>query len=261
MELEPILRIIGRTTIDLGAIESFLREQKITWEKDTTASDSEALVEFAGRICYMSFGTKQSSISNDSFIKDLIHQGHNSVLEHATWTFILSGVSRAFSHQLVRHRIGFSFSQLSQQYVNHSQIEFVEPNELSKYPEAKEHWHQAIESIRKAYKHIANELEDNIPKNIFSSKREFYRLVRSIARSILPNATETVIVFTANARAICHFLRVRGDIEGDIEMRKVAAELLRLMQEEVPSVFSDFKIEFLKDGSPIIRYNSPSHTS
>ena len=251
--MEPKLRIIGRTTIDPSAIKEFLEEQSTSWRHDSGSTPSEHLVEFAGRVCYMSFGERQSPRSNAEYIANLVRQGHESVLEHASWTFVLSGVSRAFSHQFVRHRVGFSYSQLSQQYVEHDKIEFVEPFDLSIYPEAARHWRRAIESIREAYSHIAKQLQAEGPKELFNSKKEFSRFIRPAARSILPNATETKLVFSANARALRLFLELRGGTEGDLEMRKVAAELLHLMQTEAPSLFADFYIETLEDEIPIVR--------
>jgi len=254
--MEPELRIIARPVLDVSAVEEFLAEHRTSWKRDPQASPPSALVEFAGRICYMSFGTRQSSRSNAKYIENLVHQGHESVLEHASWTVVLSGVSRALSHQFVRHRIGFSYSQLSQQYVDHEQIQFVEPFDISRYPEAANHWYQTVNSIRRAYKHIRDLLQAEGLKETFDSEKEFLRFVRSAARSILPNATATTLVFTANARALRHFLKLRGGIEGDVEMRKVAAQLLHLMQKEAPPLFSDFYTETLEDGSQIVRWSS-----
>ena len=98
---------------DTQAFLDFLRLEQEAWNRTPCATGSEELVEVAGRICYMSFGEKQSRRSNREYIQNLIAQGHESVLEHVSWTFLIVGVSRAFTHQLVRHRIGFSFSQLS----------------------------------------------------------------------------------------------------------------------------------------------------
>jgi thymidylate synthase (FAD) len=88
----------------------FLRDADQVWNRTVAATEAEELVEAAGRICYMSFGEKQSPRSNGDYVRNLVRQGHESVLEHVNWTFLLAGVSRAFTHQLVRHRVGFSFS-------------------------------------------------------------------------------------------------------------------------------------------------------
>ncbi len=252
--MEPRISVIARPSIDNAAIKEFLNSRQTVWVRDSESNESQDLVEFSGRVCYMSVGERQSPRNNSEYIENLIQQGHESVLEHAFWTFVLSGVSRAFSHQLVRHRVGFSYSQLSQQYVDQEQFEFVEPFDPSSYPAAAEEWRKAVDSIRQSYRRIKELLQEEVPNSsTFSSKKEFTRFVRSSARSLLPNATETVIVFTANARAIRHFLELRGGIEGDLEMRKVSYELLNVLSKEAPALFRDFYIEYLNDGSPIVR--------
>src|SRR5258708_2464233 len=108
----------------------------------------------------MSFGPKQSDKSNRDYIRNLIRNGHESVLEHAVWTVAIHGISRAFSHQLVRHRVGFAFSQLSQQYHDESEAKFVRPAGIDNVPEAAEIWDRAIESTQTAYRRILAALDD-----------------------------------------------------------------------------------------------------
>ena len=112
------INIVSKPTADLTKVTEYLQAEGFSWTEDVDATPGEKLVEVAGRICYMSFSKDMSKIRypNSKYIKNIIDKGHESVLEHASWSFILSGVSRAFSHQLVRHRVGFAFSQLSQQY-------------------------------------------------------------------------------------------------------------------------------------------------
>ena len=110
----------------------FLNDEKLDWIR-SGGSNAEELVEVSGRICYLSFGKdKQSPRDNRKYIENLIKQGHESVLEHVNWTFVLTGISRAFSHQLVRHRVGFAYSQLSQQYHDDSGASFVVPPSIAK---------------------------------------------------------------------------------------------------------------------------------
>jgi thymidylate synthase (FAD) len=201
----------------------------------------------------MSFGPNQSPRSNAEYIQNLIALGHESVLEHVSWTFLLTGVSRAFTHQLVRHRVGFAFSQLSQQYHDEQDAEFVEPAELRDFPEAHAAWQSAMTAARQAYRTISETLRrmERDPQ-WQGSKKEARRAIRSAARSVLPNATETKIMVTANARALRHFLHVRGSIPGDQEMRQVAAGLLAYLSIEAPALFADFSVELLEDGSPIV---------
>ncbi|MBZ5664643.1 MAG: FAD-dependent thymidylate synthase [Acidobacteriia bacterium] len=211
------------------------------------------MVEVSGRICYMSFGAKQSPRSNADYIRNLIDQGHESVLEHVSWTFLLTGVSRAFTHQLVRHRIGFSFSQLSQQYHEETAATFVEPAHLMLSPGALAAWHNAMAVSKESYNVILDSLKElNGSPGLALQEKEFKRAIRSAARSVLPNATETKIVVTANARSLRHFFDVRGSIPGDVEMREVASELFRLVQTEAPALFSDFALTTLPDETPIL---------
>jgi thymidylate synthase (FAD) len=157
-------------------------------------------------------------------------------------------VSRGFSHQLVRHRVGWAFSQLSQQYHNESDAEFVAPSALTKSPSAFAAWSKAIAGSREAYRDILESL-----KTPGASKdKEFRRAIFSAARSVLPNATETKIFATANARALRHFFSVRGAIEGDEEMRQVSTILFQLVHPEAPALFSDFVVQKLTDGSPCL---------
>src|SRR5271155_2346704 len=149
---------IGSTQFHAAAFLDFLQHEEQVWNRTTRASEPEELVEAAGRICYMSFGEKQSPSSNEEYVRNLIGQGHESVLEHVAWTFLLVGVSRSFTHQLVRHRAGFSFSQLSQQYYDQSEAEFLAPTGLEEDPIAYAAWRSAVEASRDAYRTIQSRL-------------------------------------------------------------------------------------------------------
>ncbi len=226
------------------------------WIRSPRATETEEIVEIAGRVCYMSFGDKQSPRRNGDYIHNLIRQGHESVLEHVSWTFLLAGISRAFTHQLVRHRVGFAFSQLSQQYHEETTATFVEPAHLKQSPQALQAWRRAVAVSQESYKVILDSLSElEGAPGLDLSKKEFKRAIRSAARSVLPNATETKIVATANARALRHFFKIRGSIPGDIEMREVAAALFNVVRTEAPSLFADFTLEKLADGSPVLTHS------
>ena len=215
-------------------------------------------MEIAGRICYMSFGEKQSPRRNGEYIHNLIRQEHESVLEHVSWTFLLTGISRAFTHQLVRHRVGFAFSQLSQQYHEETSATFVEPVHLRQSPKALEAWRKAVEVAQQSYTVILDALnEPEGGPRIELTKKELSRAIRSAARSVLPNATETKIVITANARALRHFFKIRGAILGDIEMREVVAGVFKVVRAEAPSLFDDFSLQELEDRTPCLTSSEP----
>lgn len=246
--------LIGRSGLDFRALLHFLEEQSVSWHRSPDATQAEEIVEIAGRVCYMSFGEKQSPRQNTDYVRNLIIQGHESVLEHVSWTFVLSGVSRALSHQLVRHRIGFSFSQLSQQYHEETAATFIEPAHLQKSPRAIEAWRKAMAVSLESYNVILDSLNElNGSPGLDLREKEFKRAIRSAARSVLPNATETKIVMTANARALRHFFALRGSIPGDVEMREFAASIFTSVNAEAPALFPDFKLEELADGTPILK--------
>ena len=103
---------------------------------------AEQVVELGGRVCYMSFGKGRKS--NQEYIGNILEAKHGSVIEHAVWTFLIAGVSRSLTHELVRHRAGFSFSQLSQRYVDETTADFVEPDAIAANPEAHALFEQAV---------------------------------------------------------------------------------------------------------------------
>jgi thymidylate synthase (FAD) len=199
------IRLLGSPTFTDAfqlLLEDSLSSEQAHWSETTAATPAERIVEFAGRVCYMSFGSKQSSKSNAEYIANLIRNGHESVLEHAVWTFAISGISRAFTHQLVRHRVGFSFSQLSQQYHDESQARFVRPEGIDNVLEAAAAWDKSVFETAQSYKKILEWLKANKQTELQTTRAETIRAIRSAARSVLPNATETIIVVTSNASVI-----------------------------------------------------------
>jgi thymidylate synthase (FAD) len=248
----PTIFAVARPAIDWNGIADF-EKQEAVWRRDPDAAEADLLVELAGRLCYLSFGDLQSPKSNAEYVANLIKQGHHSVLEHASWTLILTGVTRAFTHQLVRHRVGFSFSQLSQQYHTEETARFIEPSSVARDPERQLAWRAAVLQSHKAYVALISSARDNHTGNDQLSGRELRRAYRSAARSLLPAAIETKIALTANARAIRHFLSLRGGIEGDEEMRIVSARILQIVQDDAPALFADFRLERMADGSPVLR--------
>lgn len=250
MSSMPRVYLLARplfTDAHLEFLRDSLPPEEAHWLEDDGVTPADRLVEFAGRVCYMSFGRAQSERTNADYIRNLIRNGHESVLEHAVWTFALAGVSRAFTHQFVRHRVGFSYSQLSQQYHDESAARFVRPVELDAHPTAVAIWEHAIAETQEAYTKLVANLQGT------KMGREARRALRSAARSVLPNATESIVVTTANARAIRHFLKVRGAIVGDSEMRAVSAALIDALRPEAPALFADFIVEYPGDGLPLVR--------
>ena len=245
---EPEIYIVGRQTMDRETIDRFLEDQELTWETDTEVG-GEQLVEAGGRICYMSFGKGRKT--NREYIQNLVSMKHGSVLEHATWDFIITGVSRSFTHELVRHRAGWGYSQLSQRYVDESTANFVEPEIIAREERLHAVWLNAVKTAHDAYRQLVEGLMEHLPN--VENKRERRKRVREAARSVLPNATETMIFCSANARALRHFIELRGAEGAEAEIRRVALKLLRLMQQEAPTLFGDYEIARLEDGTEVAR--------
>ena len=245
---EPEIYIVGRQTMDREAIDRFLEDQELTWETDTEVG-GEQLVEAGGRVCYMSFGKGRKT--NREYIQNLVSMKHGSVLEHATWDFVITGVSRSFTHELVRHRAGWGYSQLSQRYVDESTANFVEPEIIARDERLHAVWLNAVKTAHEAYRDLVEGLMEHLPN--VENKTERRKRVREAARSVLPNATETMIFCSANARALRHFIELRGAEGAEAEIRRVALKLLRLMQQEAPTLFGDYEIARLEDGTEVAR--------
>ncbi|NDH07117.1 thymidylate synthase (FAD), partial [bacterium] len=113
--LEPKVYLMGRQTVDDATLDQFLVDHGVSWQSDTEVA-GEYLTEVAGRVCYMSFAKPRPG-GNHAYLNHILEVGHGSVLEHAVWNFVFTGVSRSLTHELVRHRAGMGYSQLSQRYV------------------------------------------------------------------------------------------------------------------------------------------------
>jgi thymidylate synthase (FAD) len=198
----------------------------------------------------MSFGSHQFRKTNKDYVGNLINQGHGSVLEHAVWDLLITGVSRSLTHELVRHRAGTGISQLSQRYVDESTADFVEPAVIAADPELHAIWLRSIERSHQAYKELVEGLSARIQAEHADLARvQRRKMAREAARSVLPNATETKVLFSANARALRWIITLRGSEGAEPEIRRLAVKLARVMREEAPNLFEDIEIVHLADGT------------
>ena len=243
---EPAVYLTGRQNTDDAEIDRFLADHQVaTWESDTEVA-GEYLAEVAGRVCYMSFAKPRPG-GNKAYIGHILEVGHGSVLEHAVWNFVFTGISRSCTHELIRHRAGFGYSQLSQRYVDESVAEYVEPDCIADDPELHALWVKAVGDCHQAYVQLTEKLLRVFEKEPDKTLRR--KLARQAARSILPNATETKIFVTANSRALRHFIELRGNRHAETEIRKLAIAVLQVMQKEAPNLFGDYRLEPLEDGT------------
>src|SRR5215210_2501946 len=168
----------------------------VNWIGDST--DGERLAEFAGRICYMS-QHNPAKRETRAYLENIKKQGHGSVLEHASYTLLLEGVSRSLTHELVRHRAGFAYSQLSQRYVDESQAAFVIPPAIIGDAALEDSWRTQMEGSLATYVALVEQLMERY--GWVADKIHRRKMAREAARGVLPNSTETKIVMTGNARA------------------------------------------------------------
>lgn len=243
---QPSVYLVGRQTLDDSEIARFLADHDVVGWSTDTPNAAEALPEFAGRLCYMSFAKPRPG-GNKTYLGHIKEVGHGSVLEHTVWNFIITGVSRSFTHELVRHRAGFGYSQLSQRYVDESVAEFVEPDCIADDPKLHEVWRSAVEHAQEAYIKLVEGLQATFASVEDKTLRR--KLARQAARSVLPNATETKIFVTANARAWRHFIELRCNEHAETEIRIVAAKILEVLQREAPNLFGDYEFIALPDGT------------
>ncbi|MEY8017100.1 FAD-dependent thymidylate synthase [Mycobacterium servetii] len=238
---------IAPLRVQLIARTDFLAPPDVPWSTD--ADGGSALVEFAGRACYQSWSKPNpKTATNAGYIKHIIDVGHFSVLEHASVTFYITGISRSCTHELIRHR-HFSYSQLSQRYVPEGDSRVVVPPGLEDDPELRRLLTDAADANRAAYARLLAGLEAKFSDQPNAMLRR--KQARQAARAVLPNATETRIVVTGNYRAWRHFIAQRASEHADVEIRRLAIECLRLLAGVAPAVFADFEISALADGTEV----------
>lgn len=198
----------------------------------------DRLAQFAGRACYQAWNMPNPDTANDAgYLANIIKQGHFSVLEHASATFYIEGVSRSLTHELVRHR-HLSYSQLSQRYVEMKDAEFITPPALKNSDpdtwDSVSEFHELAEEAKALYEEVVDLLM------LKGLKR---KQAREAARAILPNNMETRIVVTGNMRAWRDMLFKRYSVHADAEIREMATEILCQLKEIAPGCFQDFPSE------------------
>ncbi|SHH85098.1 thymidylate synthase (FAD) [Caloranaerobacter azorensis DSM 13643] len=210
--------------------------------------EPEKLVASAAKLCYSPVGIEkiEESLDDDKVVKFLdmlMNLGHESPVEHATFTFAVEGVSRVLTHQLVRHRIA-SYSQQSQRYVKLHQFEYIIPPSIRDNEQAKRMFIKAMEEDQERYNQLTEILYRDVLNKLINegypeNKARKIAEKRAIedARYIFPNACETKIVFTMNARSLFNFFRHRCCNRAQWEIRNLAIEMLRLVKGVAPTLF------------------------
>jgi len=191
----------------------------------THTPDPEAVVAAAARLCYSPSSIDQllekSRVDRDELLRKILSLGHTSVLEHANFTFGIEGISRACSHQLVRHRLA-SYAQQSQRYVSHKErFAAVTPPSIEQRPELLQRYQSLFDDIHSLYRQL---IDAGVPAED--------------ARFVLPNAAQTKLVLSMNARELLHFFNLRCCRRAQWEIRAMAKEMLRLVRPVAPLIFA-----------------------
>lgn len=214
----------------------------------THTPNPEKIVSAAAKLCYSQVGTADilEGLTDDKvekFIDKLASLGHESPIEHVSYTFAVEGVSRVLTHQLVRHRIA-SFSQQSQRYVKLEQFEYIMPPMIEKSQKAKAIFTAAMAEDQKHYNDLTEELEKTYFENFVAegmsekkAKRTAEKKAIEDARFVFPNACETKIIFTMNARTLMHFFKHRCCDRAQWEIRDMADKMLAQVKQVSPTLF------------------------
>jgi thymidylate synthase (FAD) len=242
----PSIEILRSPRVTLIARPQFIEPPHLPVQWRGQSSDGERIAEFAGRLCYMS-QNNPAGRSTAEYLRNILKQGHGSVFEHSTYVMLIEGISRSCSHELVRHRAGWGYSQLSQRYVDESHAAFVMPPAIQGDATMEAEWTRQVAAAQQAYVEAVERLMERYAW--VEDKVHRRKMAREAARSVLPNATEVKIVVSANVRAWRTMLELRLGEGAELEIRRMAVACLKVLQQEAPALFADFEIYQTVEGS------------
>jgi len=260
---EAGVAMVARPEVDLTGVREFLVgfDPSLgfsTYLDDELSKERGAhLVKLAGQLCYMSFGPNRTkNVEIKKYLQHIKESGHGSVLEHVSYVFLIWGISRSVTHELVRHRVGIGYSQVSQRYVDGKVLRFVKRPEFEGDDELSERFESWIANSAREYDSRAASLARR-----FSSDQDFASLsktdqrkrVNQAARSCLPNETEAPIIVSANVRTWRHLSEMRVSEPAEIEIRRAFFKVFLCLAMVEPSLFEDYEIIDLKNGTYAVK--------
>jgi thymidylate synthase (FAD) len=246
--VEPKVFFMAETKINWDGLRAFLRHLGVPdWTTDAW-SDSEFLIETAGKSCYMSFSTdlnknltRVGTRNNEQYIQEqIIGVKHGSVLEHTSCSFALADVSRVFTHELVRHRVGVAFSQVSGRYVRSDNIGYPLPSVISENPAASSLFEGAFVQMEKWVRELEKIYDIDNPE-AYKGKEGFQlkKILTSAFRRVIGNGQSNHIIFTANHRSLRHEIEVRTSEGAEEEIRIVFNDIFRIVHGRYPAIYKD----------------------
>jgi thymidylate synthase (FAD) len=247
--VQPEVFLVARPSIDYGELAAYLREVGGTgWlerlDRGESASDAENIAEFAGKMCYRAWepglNPNVSRVRNDhdAYLRNILKQSHGSVLEHASFTFVLHNVSRVLTHELVRHRPGTAVSQESLRFVRLDDIPFWFPDWAREDPELMKRATAVVEQLEEFQHWMAGHFGLDEEGTAMHEKKHKTSFMRRFA----PDGVGTGVVWTANIRTLRHTIEARTDPGAEEEIRLVFSRIGELMRAEAPALFGDYEI-------------------
>jgi thymidylate synthase (FAD) len=262
--VKPGVVLLARPNVHPAGLNGFLAgfDESLHFSEylddPTPLPDGAQLCKIAGQVCYMSFGRGRTfNVNAERYFNNLKSSGHGSVFEHASYSLLLYGLSRSTTHELIRHRAGFGFSQLSQRYVSGRMLRFVERPEYQDDDELHAQFLERIERAAGEYAALTNrllEMQQEGTKILSAEARtDLRKKVQQTARSVLPNETEAPIVVTGNARSWRHVIEMRASAHAETEIRELAVRIFLCLYQTEPVLFGDYTLEQIPDGTFIVK--------
>ena len=271
---EPKVYLVGKTRIDDEGFDAFLKDNDLAWPTELDSPEGQRLIELFGRNCYMSYGQKAGSPTNEKYLDNLLGFNrpgiaHGSVTEHITYNFMVTGAGRGFSHEQVRHRAGWAYSQLSTRYCDFEREKedgtwdpgFAMPPLAQLTEETKAHFEESYrdsvlryaQAVQLLIRDIETKFAAELEKVSERERRTFVRkAARGAARDLLPNGVEAILGMSGNARTIWNTIALRGGPEAEPQIREVYVQVARIMEKELPGIFKGVKYETAWDGTTCV---------
>ncbi len=259
----PGMAMIGRPEVDISGLANFLEgfPEELGFLKylddSIKLSSAEELSKTAGQWCYLAFGPERTWNNNaEQYFENIKLHKHGSIMEHANFTMAIWGVSRSFTHEIVRHRAGCGFSQVSQRYVGEATLRFVERPEFVNNMALHTYFLDRIDACKNEYVWTTDYLlnKQKSGEEILSAERktDLKKKIQQCSRAILPNETEAPIIITGNVRAWRNIIEQRVSEHAEIEIRRVVYNVFLCLQPFLPNILSDYKTVKLADGTPAL---------
>jgi thymidylate synthase (FAD) len=245
--VEPEVFLVARPQVDYEAMAAYLREvggERWLERIDRGQLEAQDLAEFAGKMCYRSWepglnpNVRKVRDDQDVYLQNILKQQHGSVLEHASFTFVLHNVSRVFTHELIRHRPGTAVSQESLRYVRLDELPFWFPEWATEDPELMKRATALLTELEQFQQWMAGHfgLDDD------ETKMHEKKAKTSFMRRFAPEGLATGLVWTANIRTLRHTIEARTDQGAEEEIRLVFGKIGDIMRAEAPALFGDYTI-------------------